>query len=479
MFKLYMLLKRGRLQKKGRIYKRLFHMSFDVTMMLYVLLLIGYFIFASVRSGNVFNQIQHVVLELEAISIDYFWVVMTVIPLGLLLRTFSHPGITISTAEHTVMALPYTPREIWRMAALERWGKFALILTIIGSGLWFFSPTSGPVIVLYISLLFLINILMTIIEWRVFQLHVFWKIIIFALAIGVNILSIFTSPPIIGAISLVLLAIISIVLLPRIVQAIDWKKVTIACDYKLWNMFIVSYMTKQKIKKERSYTLWQRLPFWRKSLPYQKESLYHRLWHIYLQRQLAMIGKLVGALLVLIGFVPVTNRWLVDIGSLFGYSITLIQPWIFYVFLSIAIHIYASFVAVLWKDRLTADIVEVVPWSVRLFHQTLLRWAFVGSVVFLLPVGLFAYDSWSILFVGQMVIAGCAHLFILYWKIVDIMRTVSDEVAAGVPKHLTMLGYSLLILMILSVFLPYVLIIAYILLALIGLAHIRFRLIRM
>src|SRR5699024_1387561 len=162
------------------------------------------------------------------------------------------------------------------------------ILTIIGSGLWIFSPTSGPVIVLYISLLFLINILMTIIEWRVFQLHVFWKIIIFALAIGVNILSIFTSPPIIGAISLVLLAIISIVLLPRIGQAIDWKKVTIACDYKLWNMFIVSYMTKQKIKKERSYTLWQRLPFWRKSLPYQKESLYHRLWHIYLQRQLAM-----------------------------------------------------------------------------------------------------------------------------------------------------------------------------------------------
>lgn len=475
MIKLYLLLKRGRIRKKGQIYKRLWMMSFDVTIIFYTLILAGYIVFAIYRSGTIFTTIQQFVLQIEAISVDYFWVLMTVIPLGMLLRTFSQPGISISTAEYTATTLPYTKQQIWWMAAGERWLRLCIILCFIGGGLWFFSPTSGPVILMYIGLLLVINIVMTVIEWRVFQLRFLWKVLILALGIGVNLLSVWTSPPLVAGISGMTLILVSAILIPRNVHHINWEKVTAACDYKIWNMFLVSYMTKQKMKKQRSYTWWQRLPFWRNHLPYRKESLYHRLWHIYFQRQIVMLLQFIGTMLVLVGFVPVTNIWIVDFATLLGFSLTSLKPWFFFIALALAIHMYASFVAVIWKDRLTADIVQVLPWDVWLFHRTLQRWALGGSVIFLLPIGIFASAYASIVFFLQILIAICAFGYLVHWKRLEVMRTMTEEATVAIPKQIALLGYGLLILMIASAFLPYLLIVAVILLCLVGLTHIRFR----
>src|SRR5699024_1786243 len=113
----------------------------------------------------------------------------------------------------------------------------------------------------YIALLWLINMLMTSIEWRVFQLHFIWKSFIFITVIGVNIMSFMTEATIVGAVAFISLIVLNLFLLPRTTKKIAWEKVTAACDYQVWNMPLMTYFTKQKMKKERAYTIWQRVPF--------------------------------------------------------------------------------------------------------------------------------------------------------------------------------------------------------------------------
>src|SRR5699024_9152955 len=263
MIKLFFMLKRGRFQKKVTLYKRVWQMSFDVMILFYVFVFIGYIVWAVIHEGNIGERMSQFAFQLEAISITYFWMIITVIPIGLLLRTFTRPGIIISTAEYMATMLPFTKKQIWWMATFERWIKLAIILLFVGTGLLLLSPTTGFVIILYIGLLFGLNILMYVIEWRVFyfyiilmfiiiffviifyigllfginilmtviecrvfQLHIIWKFIIILLAISVNVISIMTSPPIIATAVLLCLIFINLLLLPRVDAKIDWKKVT-------------------------------------------------------------------------------------------------------------------------------------------------------------------------------------------------------------------------------------------------------------
>src|SRR5690625_1329100 len=147
MIKLFLLLKRGRFQKKSHLYKRVWLMSFDIMLLFYVVVLLGYIIWALVKDGNLAGTISQFTIQLEELSIDYFWVIMTVIPIALLFRTFSRPGIMISSAEYTVTMLTYTKTQIWWMAACARWIKLMIILLFIGAGLFWFSPTSGSIII--------------------------------------------------------------------------------------------------------------------------------------------------------------------------------------------------------------------------------------------------------------------------------------------------------------------------------------------
>jgi len=316
--------------------------------------------------------------------------------------------------------------------------------------------------------------MMTFVEWRVFQLHLLWKILILFTGITVNILSVLTYPPLVAIGTMIVLMMISAYLLPRVVVRIDWKKVTAACDYYIWNMFLISYITKQKMKKERSYTIWQRMPFWKKAFPYKKSTVYHRLWHVYWQRQFGMVSQFIGALLVLVGFIPVTNHWLVKIAPFFGFSLTPIKDWFFLVALALAIHMYVSVAAVIWKDRLTVDIVHVLPWDLLLFQRTFIRWTGFGSMIFILPLWIYALEYWSILFLVQMIIASGAFLFLLYWKVIAATQSVSEHEVTVMPQYVMMLGYGLLVMMIVSGWIPYMIIGAIILLVVVAFIHYRY-----
>lgn len=475
MIKLFVLLRRGRFRKKKALYKQVWDMTFDVMLLFYVLVLVGYLVWAVVHEGNIGSKLGNFAFQMEEISLAFFWVIMTVIPVGLLFRSFTRPGIIISTAEYTATMLTYTKKQIWWMAAIARWVKLAIILTFISLALLLFSPTSGPVILLYVGLIFVINLMMTFVEWWMFQLHIFMKVFIFMFAIGINVISLLTYPPVVATMAMIGLLVSSTVLLPRVVDDIDWKKVTTACDYHIWNMVIMTYFTKQKMKKERSYTIWQRMPFWRKAFPYQKASAYQRLWHVYWQRQIVIVLQFIGSILVLVGFVPATNHWIVPIADLLGFALTPVKDWFFFIALVIGIHMYVSVAVVIWRDRLTADMMQVLPWDLALLQQTFIKWAGACSAIFLIPIWLYALDHLSLLFILQMIVALGALYFILYWKIAAAFRLVSENEGFIVPTSFIPLGYGLLGLMIASAFIPYIMLIALVLLILAGFSHIRYR----
>lgn len=475
MIRLFLLLQRGRLQKKKVLYKQVWQMTFDPMMLFYVLALFGYVLWAVYQAGNIGVKIDQFAFQLEAISVDVFWLVMTVIPLGLLFRTFTRPGIVISTAEYRASLLPYTKRQIWWMAVNFRWLKLMLVLSVVGFLLYIASPTSGQIVLIYIGLLWLINVLMTSIEWRVFQLHLIWKIIIFMMAIGVNVLSFMTNATIVGSIVLVGLFVLNIFLLPRVTEKIAWDKVTAACDYQVWNMPLMTYFTKQKMKKERAYTIWQRMAFWRKAFRYDTRAVYGRLWVIYWQRQIVLVLQFIGTIILLTSFIPLLNIWIIDIVDQFGLTVSPLKDWFFFVALAIGMHLYVSMAVVFWRDRLTTDIMQVLPWNLATLQSTFLKWAYPGIVLFLLPMCLFAIEHFSWLFVLQMVVALCAVGFLLYWKIVEAFQLVSEKEAFIVPKRISYFGYSLYIVMISSAFYSKIIVVGVIFVAVVIWLHMTYR----
>ncbi len=475
MIKLSWLLRRARFQKKSSLYKQVWLMTFDVTIMFYILVLVGYFVWAFIHEGNWTNTIKNMTFQMEAISLQLFWLLTTAVPLGLVFRTFTRPGIIISTAEYTASMLTYTKKQIWWMAAIVRWLKLAVILCFISIMLTVFSPTSGGIILSYVSLLFGINVLMTVIEWRLFQLHIIWKILVFIGLILINVVSVLTAPIVLACLMVVLLIITNVFLLQQVDKRIDWKKVTATCDYQVWNMPTLTYFTKQKMKKERSYTIWQRLPFWRKAFPYKKQSAYNRLWHVYWQRQIVIILQFSGVIILLASFVPVMNEWLVKIPleELVGFSLTPLKNWLFFVALAIAIHMYVTVAVVLWRDRLTTDIVQVLPWDLTGFQQTFLMWLRAGTAIFIVPVVIFTYYCGSIFLLVQLVVAFYALYYLLYWKLIDAFRLVSAEEYSAVPNYAIWLGYAMLGAMIASAFVPWMIFISLLFVTLGGLFHIR------
>src|SRR5690625_1180245 len=173
MIKQYLFLKRNRLRKKSKIYKQLIVLTFDFTSLFYALLVIGYMIIAILLEVDSTLLLQTKVIQFEAFTIDQFWVIVTALPLIYLIRAFKQPGVIFSTAEYTLTILPHTVRQVWVVIAAARWLKALIIFSVLGFVVYVFSPTTLPLILTYIGLLFGMNVLMTIMEEKFFQFPLF------------------------------------------------------------------------------------------------------------------------------------------------------------------------------------------------------------------------------------------------------------------------------------------------------------------
>ncbi|MEI3605335.1 hypothetical protein SPD48_06485 [Pseudogracilibacillus sp. SE30717A] len=430
MFKQIVFLKRNRIRKKSKLVKQVLLLSFDFTSLFYTLLVIGYFVIAIVMEGNIRNNIQDKIISIEAYTVEQFWVILTAIPIIYIIRSFNQPGVIFSTAEYTLTFLPNTLQQVWRVVAIERWIKSGITYLIGGIIIYILSPTSASIVLLYIFILIGLNVLMTLPEWKLFQQHLWLKIVVLISLILINLVNLYLKSSFLSILFIAILFLINVLLLPRTFQQIDWKKVTAASDFKIWNMVMISYVTKIKYRKERQYSIWQRLSFWKKPFLYKKSVGYNRLWHLYFEKNIGVCLKLIGALFLLL------------------FLILFIKEELFFLAIAFTIHSSSTVAASLFNDRLRTDLVQMLPWDLTLFKQTILKWIYSTSALLLLPIIMFIFRDlsvWTLIHVLAMIFS---FLFLMPIKIEKVFKKFDNK--ASDFKWTEIFCYILILLIIIS-----------------------------
>src|SRR5690625_7649938 len=72
--------------------------------------------------------------------------------------------------------LPFAKDKCWVVCVVEKWLKQTFIYLVIGSIVVIVTPISSTLVFTYISLLLTMNIIMTIPQWKLFQMRFFPKI---------------------------------------------------------------------------------------------------------------------------------------------------------------------------------------------------------------------------------------------------------------------------------------------------------------
>lgn len=434
MFNMYLFLKKNRLRKKLHLYKIAFDLLFDWLSLFYTILIVGYILAAIMMEGGFSTWSNQTAIFFDGIAMDRIWSIMTIIPLAMLFRSFRYPGVMFSTAEYTLKILPHKVGKIWFFVALERWIKALFIYCILGTILFLFSPTSLSIICLYVFLLFLINVVMTPIEWKFFQLHIIKKIGIFILFVSFTIVSVIVNSPMIGMSLLVLCIAIHLFIYRNLFEKTDWKRVTAACDYKLWNMVIIGRASRTSFKKDRQYSIWQRLSIWKKPFIYQDTAVYHRLWFIYFEKNIVVILQFFGAMLLLL------------------FVFMFVKELLFFIGLAFVVHAYTTVAATMYSDRLTTGVVQVLPWDVQAYKRTFIKWVGFSGIILLFPYMVYTILHFSYWLLALLPIIVIAFYLLLYTKLDKVIHRWNK--AYTYVAWADMVGYGLLVIVGLSLLFP-------------------------
>src|SRR5699024_12767105 len=103
-----------------------------------------------------------------------------------------------------------------------------------------------------------------------------------------------------------------------------------------------------------------------------------------------------------------------------------VKDWLFFVTLVVGMHLYISMAVVFWRDRLTRDIMQILPWDVVTLQTTFLKWAYPGIAIFLFSMYIYAIEHASWLFILLLLIAFCAVTFLFYSKLVESFQIISE-----------------------------------------------------
>lgn len=257
-------------------------------------------------------------------------------------------------------------------------GKYLVVSTVI----MIITPINPVVVYSYFLIFWLVELFMTIPQWKLFQAHFFVKIIYFVLLASISIVGALTDTnKIISIVVLIGILVANIYLLKRLFLNIHWGKVTEVNDYLVWNMPMVSRAIKVKFKRQRRYNIFQNRASRRKPFQYDIHSIHKRLWLQLFRENVEHILKIIGGLFSVIIIFAFINNFVALIGF------------------AISIHVYTSFLTSLYRERFVSGILQVLPWDVVSYRHTIKRWVYIGFVPMIIPMIIIAmvhYSWWSI-----------------------------------------------------------------------------------
>src|SRR5690625_6011634 len=108
-------------------------------------------------------------------------------------------------------------------------------------------------------------------------------------------------------------------------------------------MIIISRASRTSFKKDRQYSIWQRLSFWKKPFLYQGPSVYHRLWFIYFEKNIVVILQFFGAVLLML------------------FVLLYVIELLFFIGIEFMVYVFSSVAATKYSYQLPTGIVRVLP----------------------------------------------------------------------------------------------------------------------
>ncbi|GGA84306.1 hypothetical protein [Ornithinibacillus halotolerans] len=363
----YWFIKQNRIRKKRKVRKQFVQLNFDLTTTIYSLVLVGY-LFATIFIFNDFlGQFHEQFMFIESQMVDRFWLILTIVPIRFIFKSFREPGILITNSEYQLAMLPHSIKKIAVFVMVEKWLKSLIQYLLIATLAILITPIETMLIVIYFSLFWLMEVLCTIPQWKLFQSHIMIRISLFILLISLDIIGVFTSQSILISIFILMLMVATnLIYWKNMFMHIHWGRVIEVNDYMVWNMPLISKATKIKFKKQRKYSIFQNMASRRKPFPYRDSPIHRRLWIQLLRENVEFILQVIGGLFFVILVLPFIS----DLVTLIG--------------IAISIHVYSVFISSIYRERFYSGIVQVLPWHVGSYRNTFTIWSILGfSPIFL------------------------------------------------------------------------------------------------
>ncbi|GAA0440933.1 hypothetical protein GCM10008983_17550 [Lentibacillus halophilus] len=400
----YFFIRKSRFRKKKIINKMAMEVMIDKTTAVYLALLGGY-VFASIFIfGDVLDSFQEEFLFFEANAQKGFWVILIALPIRYIFKSFGEPGVLFSSTEYQLTLLPYSPGRIWFYVFLEKLMKQFLIGAVAASLVILLTPISALIVIAYLSTFLLYEIVLTVPQWVLFQKGFWIKVEWLVAVLIINGIGILSASPLVGLTQLVLIIVINYFLLSHsIFDRVQWSKVTEVNDFRIWNMFLISTASKTKVKREKKFSIFQKSSRTRK--PFQSDkSIHNRLWRVYLAKNLQLLFRLVGALMLMLIVFIFMNEMIYHIG------------------IAVAIYAYATIAVNFFNDRMRADILEVLPWNLVSFKKSYFKWVVAGACLVSSPIIVHAMMNFSMWTPIKLVFYACVFLFFYH---INMNKTIT------------------------------------------------------
>lgn len=367
----FLFIKKNRLRKKSNFHKMALRLMVDFTTAIYLLLIGGYVIASLFIMGDIIETYYHYFVFAEEQAVKRYWLLLTILPVRYVIRSFRDPGIIFSSSEYQLGVLPFSKEKVWILCVVEKWMKQILRVAGVGAIVVAVTPLSASVVGAYILLFIVMDIILTIPQWKLYQCQMVIKMCWLCGIIILNLIALLSSHLIIGLVLIVLILVINLTISGSIFRSVHWGKVMEISDFKIWNMPLIGKASGTKFKRQRKFSTFRNSAEQKKPFSYTTKSIHRRLWRVYLGNQVEPILQLLGTLFLML------------------MVLLFISDLAFHIAIAVAIYIYATVASSFFSDRFQTDILEVLPWDLQSYKWSFFKWMVYGSVPLLVPIILY------------------------------------------------------------------------------------------
>ncbi|HEX6594138.1 MAG TPA: hypothetical protein VF095_06080 [Bacillota bacterium] len=424
----YLFIRKNRFRKKIKMYKMVFQMFVDRTIAIYLFLLSGYAIIGLFIAGDFIRDYEAELLFIDKHATTFFWSIAVLLPLWFFVQSFRHPGVLFSSSEDQLSLLPYPRQRIWWLVVYEKWLKQLMIYGMIGLFLMLFTPFSSVVVLQYMLLFIVMNVLMTIPQWKLFHTSVVMKIIFGLFFAAIAFIGLLTFPKI-AAIMLVMgIFMLNVRFSRTLFHDIQWGRVVELSDEHIWKMPLIDKASGITYRRKNKHRIFRNIPFLKKPFTYTTKAIHRRLWMIYFSKQIDSVLKLIGSLaglLIVLAFVK--------------------RDWLMWLGIVISVSIYSSVIARFFKDHFQSDLLNVLPWDLSSFKKTCLQWVWIGSIPILIPLVTYMLLHISFWTPFQLLFIYYSFLFLYHTKIDHMIALLNHKYEFFQKRHTLGLIFLLMI----------------------------------